>query len=167
LAILQIRIPTDVSPQHSINKLIMHYSWCNAHKPGMLLQLALGLIITAKLPASYNTIIQDVVKTNTAVPATICELAIAIFKGVQSFKHNAPRGGSQANLANTMKHKPAGNPQWCGGNSGSLGSKPRFDAKKKGNSACSNTPRNSNSHNSKLPRSPNRSGKGPNSKCRC
>jgi hypothetical protein len=118
----------------------MHYDRCNVHKPGMLLQLALGLIITAKLPARYDSIIQDAVKTNTPVPATICELAIAIFEGAQSFEHNAPRGGGQANLANAVKHKPAGNPQWHGGNSGSLGSKPRFDAKKKGNSACSDTP---------------------------
>jgi hypothetical protein len=144
-AILQIRIPADVSPQHSINKLIMHFDRCNAHKPGMLLQLALGLIITAKLPARYNMIIQDVVKTNTAVLAMICESAIAIFEGAQSFKHSAPHGGGQANLANAVKHKPTGDPQWRGGNSGSSGSKPRFNAKKKGNGMCSDTPRDGES----------------------
>jgi hypothetical protein len=89
---------------------MMHFDRCNQHKPGMLLQTPLGLIITAKLPVCYNTIVQEVVKLNTAVLATICNLAIAIYKGTQSFKHSVPRNGSQTNLANTVKHKPAGNP---------------------------------------------------------
>jgi hypothetical protein len=168
-AILQIRIPANVSPQCSIDELIMHYNWCNTHKLGMLLQLALGLIITAKLPGRYNTIIQDVVKTNTAVPSKICKLAIAISEGAQSFKHSASRGGSQANLANVVKHKPASNPQWRSGNSGSSGTKPRFDAKKKGNGMRSDAPRNGNlrdKRNGKPPRGPNRSGKRPNGKRR-
>jgi hypothetical protein len=169
LAILQIHIPTNVSPQRSINKLIMHFDRCNTHELGMLLQLALGLIIMAKLPVRYDTIIQDVIKTNTAVPATIHKLAIAIFEGAQSFKHNTPRGSGQANSANAVKHKPSGNPQWRGGNSGSLGSKPKYDAKKKNNGARSDAPRDGNSRNkrdSKPPRSPSRSSKGLNGKRR-
>jgi hypothetical protein len=106
-AILQIRIPADVSPQRSIDELIMHFDRCNTHEPGMLSQLALGLMITAKLPARYDTIIQDIVKTNTAVPSKIRKAAIAIFKGAQSFKHSASRGGGQANSANAVKHQPS------------------------------------------------------------
>jgi hypothetical protein len=169
LAILQIHIPANVSPQRSINKLIMHFDQCNAHELGMLLQLALGLIITAKLPVRYDTIIQDVIKTNTAVPATIHKSAIAIFEGAQSFKHNAPRSSGQANSANTVKHKPSGNLQWRSGNSGSLGSKPKYNAKRKNNGVRSDMPRDGdlrNKRNGKPPRSPSRSSKGLNGKRR-
>jgi transposase InsO family protein len=169
VAILQARIPADQSPQRAIDDLMMHFDRCNQHKPGMLLQTALGLIIMAKLPARYDTIMQDVIKSNMAVSATIRDLAIAIYEGAQSFKHSAPRNSGQANSANAVKHKPAGDPQWRGGNSGSLGSKPRFNAKKTGNGARSNAPRDSDSRNKrdgKPPCGPNRSGKGPNGKRR-
>jgi hypothetical protein len=67
-----------------------------------------------------------------------------------------------------VKHKPAGNPQWCGGNSGSLCLEPKYNTKrKKGNGARSNAPGDGNLRNkcnSKLLHGPNRSGKGPNSK---
>jgi hypothetical protein len=169
VVILQARIPADQSLQRAINDLIMHFDQCNQHKPGMLLQTALGLIITAKLPARYDTIVQDVVKSNSAVLATIHDSAIAIYEGAQSFKHSAPRGGSQANSANAVKHKPVGDPQWRSGNSGSSGSKPKYNAKKKNNGVCSNAPRDGDMHNkrdSKPLRGPNRSGKGPNGKRR-
>jgi hypothetical protein len=169
VAILQARIPADQSPQRALDDLMMHFDRCNQHEPGMLSQTALGLIMTAKLPACYDTIVQDVVKTNSASPVTIRDSAIAIYEGAQSFKHSAPRNGGQANSANAVKYKPAGDPQWRGGNSGSLGNKPRFDAKKKGNGARSDAPRDGNSRDKrdgKPPRGPNRSGKGPNGKRR-
>jgi hypothetical protein len=89
VAILQARIPANQSPQRAIDNLMMHFDQCNQHKPGMLLQTALGLIVTAKLPTCYNTIVQEVVKSNTAMPATFCDSAITIYKGAQSFKHGA------------------------------------------------------------------------------
>jgi hypothetical protein len=143
-AILYMRIPASVSPQRSIDNLIMHFDRCNLHKQGMLLQTTLGLIIMSKLPACYNTIIRDIVKTNSASPVTICNLAIAIYKGVQSFKHHTLRNSGQANLANAVKHKPTSNPQWHSGNSGSSGSKPKYNTNKKGNTVCSTVPRDSN-----------------------
>jgi transposase InsO family protein len=80
-----------------------------------------------------------------------------------------PSGSSSRAGSNQWKHKPAGDPQWRGGNSGSLGNKPRFDAKKKGNGARSDAPRDGDSRNKrdgKPPCGPNRSGKGPNGKRR-